>query len=186
MTRAKTNGSGGDGPPAVIYAAKSTKDKHLSIPEQLDDCREMAHENGWEIIGEFSDEGFTAYSGNRGPGLSRAIKLAKDTAAERGCEVSIVAQHTSRFARGDGAKPDAPRALVELFHEWARSGVRGRLVENDLASHVVVCRGCRSRGSGSQRVGAEVQERPQGVTSSRSRSWRSAGRTATVRLSPDR
>jgi hypothetical protein len=45
----------------------------------------------------------------------------------------LVAQHTSRFARGDGAKPGAPRALVELWHEWARANVRGRLVENDAA-----------------------------------------------------
>ena len=39
--------------PCVIYAAKSTKDINASIPEQLADCREMAAENGWEIIGEF-------------------------------------------------------------------------------------------------------------------------------------
>ena len=118
--------------PAVIYAAKSTKDRHLSIPEQLDDCREMASENGWEILGEFSDENFTAYTGNRGPGLASAIELAKRIAAERG-QVFLVAQHTSRFARGDGAAPDAPRALVELWHEWARANVRGRTVENDSA-----------------------------------------------------
>jgi site-specific DNA recombinase len=119
--------------PAVIYAAKSTKDRHLSIPEQLDDCREMAAENGWEVVGEFCDENFTAYTGNRGPGLARAIARAQEVAAERGCEAMLVAQHTSRFARGDGARPDAPKALVELFHEWARSHVRGRLVENDVA-----------------------------------------------------
>ncbi len=119
--------------PCVIYAAKSTKDKHLSIPEQVDDCREMCEENGWEILGEFQDEGFTAYTGNRGPGLAAAIALAKRTAAERGCQVFLVAQHTSRFARGDGAKPDAPKALVELWHEWARTNVQGRLVENDYA-----------------------------------------------------
>jgi len=118
--------------PCVIYAAKSTKDKHLSIPEQLDDCREMADENDWTIVGELVDENFTAYTGNRGPGLAAAIALAKQTAAERG-QCFIVAQHTSRFARGDGASPNAPRALVELWHEWARANVRGRLVENDSA-----------------------------------------------------
>lgn len=116
----------------IIYAAKSTKDRHLSIPEQLDDCREMAKENGWEIVGEFKDEGFTAFTGNRGPGLASAIDLAKRTAAERG-RAFILAQHTSRFARGDGAAPNAPRALVELWHEWARANVRGRTVENDYA-----------------------------------------------------
>ena len=121
---------------AVVYAAKSTKDKHLSIPEQLEDCREMAADPDidgvWTIVSEFSDENFTAYTGNRGPGLAAAIDHAKRTAAEHG-QCFIVAQHTSRFARGDGARPDAPRALVELWHEWARTNVRGRLVENDSA-----------------------------------------------------
>ena len=118
---------------AVVYAAKSTKDRHLSIPEQLGNCREMSAENDWEVLGEFVDEGFTAYTGNRGPGLAAAIDLAKRTAAERGEQVFLVAQHTSRFARGDGAAPGAPRALVELWHEWARANVRGRTVENDYA-----------------------------------------------------
>ena len=118
--------------PAVIYAAKSTQDRNQSIPEQLDDCRQMARENGWEMIGEFVDESFTAYTGNRGPGLAAAIEAAK-AAATPECWTMLVAQHTSRFARGDGAKPGAPKALVELYHEWARANVRGRLVENDRA-----------------------------------------------------
>ena len=65
--------------------------------------------------------------------LPPLIKLAKEMAAEGGTEVMLVAQHTSRFARGDCARPDAPKALVELWHEWQRSKVRGRLVENDMA-----------------------------------------------------
>jgi site-specific DNA recombinase len=117
---------------AVIYAAKSTEDRNDSIPEQLDDCRDMAKTNGWTIIAEFVDENFTAYSGNRGPGLAAAIQTAQHAASERQ-SVMLVAQHTSRFARGDGAAPGAPKALVELYHEWARSNVKGRLVENDLA-----------------------------------------------------
>ena len=44
--------------PAVIYAAKSTEDKHGSIPTQLADCRTMAEREGWTIVGEFSDEAF--------------------------------------------------------------------------------------------------------------------------------
>ncbi len=117
---------------AVLYAAKSTVDKHASIPEQIEDCREMAADNDWTVIGEYTDEGFTAYTGNRGPGLAAAIQAAKDAAtADQPC--MLVAQHTSRFARGDGARPGAAKALVELYHEWARANVRGRLVENDDA-----------------------------------------------------
>src|SRR4051794_7907755 len=42
--------------PAVVYAAKSTEDRHGSIPTQINDCRQMAARHGWEIVGEFSDE----------------------------------------------------------------------------------------------------------------------------------
>lgn len=145
---------------AILYSAKSTKDRHLSIPEQRDDCREMAAENGWEVVGDFADENFTAYSGNRGPGLAAAIALAKRTAAERGCEVYLVAQHTSRFARGDGARPDAPKALVELYHEWARSNVRGRLVENDTAMSSSVAAAVQGEAdhSESKRKGKSVRK----------------------------
>ncbi len=63
---------------AVLYAAKSTEDKRGSIPTQLADARAMAEREGWEIIGEFQDEGFSAYSGNRGPGLEAAKRAAEN------------------------------------------------------------------------------------------------------------
>jgi len=88
----------------VIYVAKSTKDRHLSIPEQLDDCREMARENGWTILGEHADENFTAYTGNRGPGLAAAIDQAKRAAADRGGQVMLVARREpGRTPRPGGA-----------------------------------------------------------------------------------
>jgi len=132
-------------PPLVfIYAAKSTKDTHLSIPEQVEDCREMALDPDvdgvWEIAinpatgaDYWTDENFTAYTGNRGPALADVIRRAKEAGMRAGRKVFIASQHTSRFARGNGDKPDAPRALVELWHEWARSNVSGRTVENDSA-----------------------------------------------------
>jgi hypothetical protein len=39
----------------MIYAAKSTEDKHGSIPTQLEDCRQMAEREGWTVVGEFHD-----------------------------------------------------------------------------------------------------------------------------------
>ncbi len=36
--------------PAVIYAAKSTEDKHGSIPTQIEDCRALAAREGWEVV----------------------------------------------------------------------------------------------------------------------------------------
>lgn len=116
---------------AVVYAAKSTEDKHGSIPTQLEDCRKMAEREGWEIAGEFSDEGFSAYSGNRGPGLEEAKALAVQRASEYG-EAVLVAQHTDRLARGAGDTPDAADHLVEVL-SWAnRNRVSLRTVQDDF------------------------------------------------------
>src|SRR4051812_14449542 len=90
----------------VVYAAKSTEDRHDSIPEQLDDCRAMAKREGWQVVGEFQDEGFSAYTGNRGPGLDAAKLKVAQLASERG-ECILLAQHSDRFARGAGDRPGA-------------------------------------------------------------------------------
>ena len=94
--------------PAVIYAAKSTEDKHGSIPTQLEDCRELAKREGWEVVGEFSDEAFSAYHGNRGPGLLQAKRRAVELAAEHG-RCILVAQDADRFG-----PPPVPWTRSEL------------------------------------------------------------------------
>ena len=48
--------------PAVLYAAKSTEDRHGSIPDQLARTRALADREGWAVHGEFQDESFSAYS----------------------------------------------------------------------------------------------------------------------------
>lgn len=116
---------------AVIYAAKSTSDPHGSIGRQLDDCRELAEREGWEVVGEHQDEGFSAFSGNRGPGLEAARRQAEATAAERGSCV-FVAQHSDRVSRGAGDRPDAPRHLVEVVASMRRVGVTLRTVQDDF------------------------------------------------------
>ena len=55
----------------VIYAAKSTEDKRGSIADQLKDCREFAEREGWEIVGEFTDENKSAYHGRPRAGARR-------------------------------------------------------------------------------------------------------------------
>jgi DNA invertase Pin-like site-specific DNA recombinase len=107
---------------AVIYAAKSTEDVHGSIPTQLDDCRAVADREGWEVIGEYQDEAFSAYHGNRGPGLERAKQAAVEAATEHGGCV-LVAQDSDRFARGAGDKPGAADHLGEVFFAMKRQGV---------------------------------------------------------------
>lgn len=109
--------------PCVIYAAKSTEDKHGSIPTQIEDCRELAERNGWQVVGEpFSDEAFSAYSGNRGPGLDQAKKVAASTAAEHG-RCALVAQDADRFARGAGDAQDAADHLGEVYFAMKRQSV---------------------------------------------------------------
>jgi DNA invertase Pin-like site-specific DNA recombinase len=107
---------------AVLYAAKSTEDKHGSIKTQIEDCRVLAERQGWEVVGQESDEAFSAYSGNRGPGLERAKALAADTASEHGRCV-LVAQDADRFARGSGDAPGAADHLGEVYFAMRRQGV---------------------------------------------------------------
>ena len=95
----------------VIYAAKSTEDKRGSIGTQLDECRQRAEAEGWEVIGEFTDEAFSAYHGNRGDGLAQAMALCE----EAGGDVGLIVQHSDRLARGN--VKDA-RHLVE-YAIWA-------------------------------------------------------------------
>jgi DNA invertase Pin-like site-specific DNA recombinase len=117
--------------PCVLYAAKSTEDRHGSIPTQLEDDRRMAEREGWEIIDGFQDEGFSAYHGNRGPGLEQARELAEKTARERGVPCMLVAQHSDRFARGAGDAPEAADHFVEVVLWANRHNVVIRTVQDD-------------------------------------------------------
>jgi DNA invertase Pin-like site-specific DNA recombinase len=95
----------------VIYAAKSTEDRHGSIPEQLDECRTViAGDSGRRLVAEYRDEAFSAYRRNRGPGLISAMQHAEDLAAESG-SAELWAQHSDRLARGDGR---SARHAVEI------------------------------------------------------------------------
>jgi site-specific DNA recombinase len=116
---------------AVLYAAKSTEDKHGSIPDQLVKTRRLSEAEGWDLCGEFTDEGFSAYSGNRGPGLEEAKAAAIELAAEKG-ECLLIALHSDRVARGAGDAPGAADHLVEVVAHLRRHGVRLRTVEDDF------------------------------------------------------
>jgi DNA invertase Pin-like site-specific DNA recombinase len=106
------------GLPAVIYAAKSTEDTRGSIATQLADCHALAEREGWRVVEEFTDEGFSAYRGNRGPGLARAkAALAKHAPCV------LVVQHTDRLARGAGDEPGAADHLMELFFWLGRQNI---------------------------------------------------------------
>src|SRR5437899_11738825 len=104
--------------PAVLYAAKSTEDKHGSIGTQLEDCRAKATQQGWEIVGEYRDEGFSAYKGNRGPGLAAARERAAE-AAEGASAAVLIVQHSDRLGRGAGDAPGPAEHLAQIM-VWAR------------------------------------------------------------------
>ena len=114
-----------DRPQAILYAAKSTEDSHGSIKTQLADCRAMAETEGWEIVGEYTDEGFSAYSGNRGPGLEQAREQLASADL-------LVAQHSDRVARGAGDRPDAADHLVEVVASLRRGGAQLRTCQDDF------------------------------------------------------
>jgi hypothetical protein len=97
----------------VVYAAKSTEDKHGSIPTQLEDCRRRAEREGWQVVAEFRDEAFSACSGNRGPGLERAKALAAAPAAKSG-RCILIAQDADRLAPGTGDARGAANHLSEV------------------------------------------------------------------------
>lgn len=71
------------------YAAKSTEDHRGSIPAQLEELGDQINEDERRrLIAEYSDEAFSAYKRDRGPGLADATQHAKDLAAEHGiCEL---------------------------------------------------------------------------------------------------
>jgi hypothetical protein len=129
MLDPNTTSAPGGKVPCVIYAAKSTEDRHGSIQTQLEDCRRMAAREGWDARPEweFTDEDESGWSGNRGEGRAGMERCAQALAAEHGSAV-VVFQHTDRVSRGDGLKADH---LVEIFLDLRRANVRLRSVQDD-------------------------------------------------------
>jgi DNA invertase Pin-like site-specific DNA recombinase len=114
--------------PAIAYAAKSTEDRRGSIPTQLEDCRNMAGREGWELVAEYSDEAASAWSGDRGAGLAKAMEHAERLAREQESAILCV-QHSDRIARGDARKA---RHLVEVVTWAIKARVTIRSVQDDL------------------------------------------------------
>ncbi len=84
---------------AIIYAAKSTKDKKGSIPDQLKDGRTEAKKRKLTVAAKFEDEDKSAYHGNRGDGLREAM-----AECERLAPCALIVQRSDRLARGDAVK----------------------------------------------------------------------------------
>lgn len=74
----------------MIYAAKSSEDRRGSIPAQLAECRAaIASRRGRVVVAEHVDEAFSAYRGNRGPGLAKAMTHAEYLMEEHGASATF-------------------------------------------------------------------------------------------------
>lgn len=122
-------------PTVVIYAAlsKSSDDpEQTSIETQIAAVKERLsnlYQDGFTLLGEFSDDGYSGSKGNRGPGLQSAITAAVTASRETG-EVELWANTSARFGRGT-SRPGEARSLGELFYEMLRQGVTLRTVADD-------------------------------------------------------
>jgi site-specific DNA recombinase len=121
----------------VIYAAKSTEDTHGSIPAQVDACRAYAAARGWEHTppDEFQDEGASAFTGSRGPGLRAATSRAAELVAD-GQDVVLLVFATDRLARGDGS--NVATHLVEYVLDGLKAGYRIESVSEDLGGDMAL------------------------------------------------
>ena len=128
MHNQRNDEAGSVAPIAVLYAAKSTEDAKGSIESQLADCRAAASAEGRSIFQvEFRDEGYSAYTGTRGPGLTQAIGAATELAREDGA-AELWVQHSDRLARGDGTRA---RHLGSWWFRLVEAGVQPRSVQDD-------------------------------------------------------
>ena len=107
--------------PAVLYAAKSTKDERESIPDQLCEDHEWAETQGLEVLAGYSEEDVSAYKGDRGEELANAMQHAEMSGA------TLIVQHSDRLARGDAMQA---RHLVEVALWALKAGVRIHCIQD--------------------------------------------------------
>jgi DNA invertase Pin-like site-specific DNA recombinase len=108
-------------PPAILYAAKSTRDEHDSIPDQLLEAHGWADGQGLEVLAGYFEEDVSAYKGDRGEELANALEHAELAGA------TLVVQHSDRLARGDAKQA---RHLVEIALWALKAGVRIHCVQD--------------------------------------------------------
>ncbi len=103
---------------AILYARISTHNQrdNTSIDNQLDQCRNYAMQNGYEIVQEISEQGSGAYSARAG--LETAKRLGKEGLAD-----CIIVYKMDRFMRGDDAESDPGIDAAITERELNRCGL---------------------------------------------------------------
>ncbi|ORA68296.1 recombinase [Mycolicibacterium elephantis] len=81
---------------AVIYTriSKDREGAGLGVERQRADCAALADRLGWQVVGTFSDNDLSAYSGRHRPGYAAMCE-----ALEAGEAQAIIAWHTDRLHR---------------------------------------------------------------------------------------
>lgn len=96
---------------AAIYA-RISEDKAgeaRGVARQIDDARALAADRGWEVVGEFTDNDISAYTGKHRPGYAALM-----AAVEAGEVDRIVVYMTSRLWRSRKERAAAMETLERL------------------------------------------------------------------------
>lgn len=99
---------------AVIYARVSTKEQaedKISIPSQINDCKKIVIERGWELIKEpYIDEGISGHLLEERLGLQKLLNDARQHLFDL-----VIVKDFDRFARNRASATIVREELKELF-----------------------------------------------------------------------
>lgn len=122
---------------AVLYARKSnkqdrTEEQSASIEDQLARGRAYAAERGWQVVGEFKDDGRSGLlDRSKRPGIDSAL-----TVIESGEADVLVTLWTSRLSREERDRAEMLDVLDFLKAEWHAVADGGRIDRSTYAGYV--------------------------------------------------
>jgi len=98
---------------AAVYARISSDDgTALGVTRQVEDCRKLAAELGWQVVDEYVDNDVSAYSGKKRPAYERMLSDLTD-----GLVDAVLAYHADRLTR-------RPIELEHFVETVSAAGVR--------------------------------------------------------------
>jgi DNA invertase Pin-like site-specific DNA recombinase len=99
---------------AAAYARISTKDKRVpKVANQLADLRKLAEQRGYELCGEYEDDGVSASNGEQRDGFDKLLEVVAAG------EVDVVlATEEERFARTVGDKERLAMTCIAAAATW--------------------------------------------------------------------
>jgi DNA invertase Pin-like site-specific DNA recombinase len=113
---------------AVIYTRTGAGTGRNLLDRQLEQCRALAAEHGWDVVAAYSDQGSSALSMDRRPGLQATMNLVRS----HGCDVLVsdAPERISRSASGSASiLADADAAGVTVHAgSFSSTDASGRLV----------------------------------------------------------